>query len=360
MEGWKMIDKWKSAAPVNYDGLMQANLARVFGERDAERRIEAIRELYAEDAVLNEPHASAKGHAAISEAVSALLGSLPPDFVFRAAGSGCRPPRCRAPAVALRTAQRPRGCHRHGRRAFRGRSHPFPLRFSRSHWRLRRLFTEGVPMPKTGLDALLRPQDSILVLIDHQPYQFTNLNSHEPSMIINNVVGLAKTAKVFDVPTILTTVIEERGGYLIKGLQDVFPEQKPIDRTFINTWEDPKVVDIVKKSGRKQLVLAALYTEICLAMPAIQALGEGYDVFIVTDASGGVTLEAHDMAVRRMVAAGAVPITWMAVLGEWQRDWAREKTAAGVASVVLEHGGASGVALAWELQLLAGRAGAGV
>jgi nicotinamidase-related amidase len=103
-------------------------------------------------------------------------------------------------------------------------------------------------------------------------------------------------------------------------------------------------------------VLAALYTEICLAMPAIQALAEGYDVFIVTDASGGVSLEAHDMAVRRMVAAGAVPITWMAVLGEWQRDWARDETAAGV---VLEHGGASGVALAWELQLLAGRAKAG-
>ena len=88
-------------------------------------------------------------------------------------------------------------------------------------------------------------------------------------------------------------------------------------------------------------------------MPAIQALAEGYDVFIVTDASGGVSAEAHDMAVRRMVAAGAVPINWLAVLGEWQRDWAREKTAAGVASVVLEHGGASAAALAWELQLLA-------
>jgi nicotinamidase-related amidase len=206
--------------------------------------------------------------------------------------------------------------------------------------------------PKTGLDALLRPEDSILVLIDHQPYQFTNLNSHEPTMIVNNVIALAKLAKVFNVPTILSTVLEERGGYLIKGLQDVFPDQKPINRTFINAWEDPRVVDAVKKSGRKQLVLAALYTEICLAMPAIQALGDGYDVFIVTDASGGVSVEAHDMAVRRMVQAGAVPINWMAVLGEWQRDWARE-TAAGVAGVVLEHGGGSGVALAWEQQLLA-------
>jgi nicotinamidase-related amidase len=213
---------------------------------------------------------------------------------------------------------------------------------------------------KTGLDALLRPENSVLVLIDHQPYQFANLNSHEPTMIVNNVIGLAKTAKVFNVPTILTTVIEERGGYLIKGLQDVFPEQKPIDRTFINTWQDPKVVDIVKKTGRKQLVLAALWTEICLAMPAIQALGEGYDVFIVTDASGGVSAEAHDMAVRRMVAAGAVPITWLALLGEWQRDWAREKTAVALAGVLAEHGGASGVAFAWEMQFLAARAKAGV
>lgn len=208
-------------------------------------------------------------------------------------------------------------------------------------------------MPKTGLEALLRPEDSILVLIDHQPYQFANLNSHEPSTIVNNVVGLAKTAKLFNVPTLLTTVIAERGGHLIQGLQDVFPDQKPIDRTLINTWEDANVVKAVEKTGRKQLVLAALWTEICLAMPAIQALAEGYDVFIVTDASGGVTLEAHDMAVRRMVNAGAVPITWMAVMGEWQRDWAREKTAEGLGEIILAHGGASGIALAWELQLLA-------
>jgi len=92
---------------------------------------------------------------------------------------------------------------------------------------------------KTGLDGLLSPENSIVVLIDHQPYQFTNLNSHEPTLIINNVIGLAKTAKVYNVPTILTTVTEERGGYIIKGLQDVFPDQKPINRTFINTWEDP-------------------------------------------------------------------------------------------------------------------------
>lgn len=213
---------------------------------------------------------------------------------------------------------------------------------------------------KQGLKALLRPEDSVVVLIDHQPYQFANLHSHEPTMIINNVIGLAKAAKAFKVPTILSTVMEERGGYLIKGLLDVFPEQKPIDRTTINTWEDRRVVQAVEKTGRKQLILAALYTEICLAMPAIHALEEGYDVFIVTDASGGVSAEAHDMAVRRMVAAGCVPITWMAVASEWQRDWAREATAPGLANVVVEHGGGGGVAYNWEMQLLKSAAASGM
>src|SRR3954467_9629913 len=105
--------------------------------------------------------------------------------------------------------------------------------------------------PKNGLNALLTPRESVLILIDHQPFQFANLHSHEPTMIMNNVIGLAKTAKAFGVPTILSTVVEERGGFLLKGLQDVFPEQKPINRTFINTWEDRRVVEAVEKTGRK-------------------------------------------------------------------------------------------------------------
>jgi nicotinamidase-related amidase len=211
----------------------------------------------------------------------------------------------------------------------------------------------------TGLDALLSPDNCVVVLIDHQPFQFANLHSHEPTMVVNNVVGLAKAAKVFSVPTILTTVLEERGGLLIKALQDVFPEQKPINRTFINTWEDQRVVDAVKATGRKKVVMAALWTEICLAMPVIQALGEGWEVYIVTDASGGVSAEAHDMAVRRMVQAGAIPITWMAVMAELQRDWAREATSAALADVLGPHGGGTGVAFAWEMQLLASRPDAG-
>jgi nicotinamidase-related amidase len=206
--------------------------------------------------------------------------------------------------------------------------------------------------PHVGIEALLTPQNSVLLLIDHQPFQFANLHSHEPTLIVNNVVGLAKTAKVFQVPTILTTVLEERGGLLIKDVQDVFPDQKPINRSFINTWEDKRVVEAVKKTGRKKLVIASLWTEMCLAMPAIQAQGEGYDVYAVTDASGGVSVEAHDMAIRRMVQAGVTPVTWLAVFGEWQRDWARTETLGALAEVLIQHGGASGIAFAWEMQLL--------
>ena len=205
---------------------------------------------------------------------------------------------------------------------------------------------------KNGLEALLTPQTSVLVLIDHQPFQFANLHSHEPTMIVNNVVGLAKAAKGFSVPTILTTVTEERGGYLIKPVQDVFPNQKPINRTTLNAWEDARVVEAVKKTGRRQLIFAALWTEICLAYPVIHSLADGYDVFFVTDASGGTSREAHDVAVLRMIQAGATPTTWMGVMSEWQRDWAREATIPAVADVSVAHSGATGVAYLWEMQLL--------
>ena len=138
-----------------------------------------------------------------------------------------------------------------------------------------------------------------------------------------------------------------------KPLQDLFPEQKPIDRTWINTWEDKRVVDAVKKTGRRKIVMAALWTEVCLAMPAIQAAGEGFEVYAATDASGGVSVEAHEMGIRRMMMAGVVPMNWLAVASEWQRDWARQESAAVLGEMVLPHAGATGVSLAWELQLLA-------
>ena len=202
---------------------------------------------------------------------------------------------------------------------------------------------------KVGLDALLTPENCVVLLIDHQPSQLANVNSHDPTMVINNVTALAKVAKAFDVPTILTTIGAARGGEIFKQVQAVFPDQKPIDRSSINSWEDQRVVEAVKKTGRKKLVIAALWSEMCLAQPAIHAMGDGYEVFAVTDASGGVSPEAHDMAIRRLVAAGAQPITWLGMAGELQRDWARTERLGAVAQILFDHAGASGTVLAWEL-----------
>src|SRR5260370_20909619 len=123
---------------------------------------------------------------------------------------------------------------------------------------------------KIGLVALLTPENCVFLLIDHQPFQLANVNSHDPTIVIHNVTALAKTAKAYGIPTILTTVNGERGGKIFSQVQAVFPNQKPIDRTFINAWEDRRVVEAVKKTGRKKLVIAALWSEMCLAMPGIQ------------------------------------------------------------------------------------------
>jgi nicotinamidase-related amidase len=205
---------------------------------------------------------------------------------------------------------------------------------------------------RNGLSSLLRPEDSVVVLIDHQPYQLANLNSHDPHMAVNNAAGLAKAAKVFGVPTILTSVVEARGGKIFPQITNVFPDQEVIDRTFINTWEDKKVVDAVKATGRKQLIIAGLWTEICVAMPVIQALGEGWDVTVITDASGGTSVEAHQVAIQRMIAAGANMMTWLALAAEWQRDWARTETAGKMTDILIQHSAGSGIAYLWEQQLL--------
>jgi nicotinamidase-related amidase len=206
----------------------------------------------------------------------------------------------------------------------------------------------------TGINALLAPEECALLLIDHQGAQFANLHSHEPQLVVNNAVALAKTAKLFGIPTVLTTVVAARSGNIIGGIQSVFPDQQPIDRTSLNSWQDTRFTKAVEKTGRKKLVMAGLWTEVCVAMPAIQALGEGYDVYVVSDASGGVSAEAHAMAIERMAQAGVRPMTWVAVLCEWLRDWAtHQDKQAEMAGILIEHGGSSGAAFAWGNQLLA-------
>lgn len=197
-------------------------------------------------------------------------------------------------------------------------------------------------MNKSSLE-LLDPGNCTLALIDHEPQMFFGVQSTDRQTIINNVVGLAKAAKIFKVPTVLTTVsAKEFSGPLMPQIQAVFPDQKPIDRTTMNSWEDKNFVAAIKKTNRKKIVMAALWTEVCLAFPAISAIAAGYEVYIVVDASGGSTLEAHETAIRRMIHVGIVPMTWLQVLCEWQRDWARKETYPAVMKLLKEHAGAYG------------------
>jgi nicotinamidase-related amidase len=198
---------------------------------------------------------------------------------------------------------------------------------------------------------LLEPGNHALLLIDHQYLQLLTLRSHEASIVIGNATAVAKAAKIFKVPTLLTTAFAERQN-LIKEIQDVFPGQTPIDRSTLNTWEDQRVLNWVAQTGRKKLVMAGLWTEVCLQMPVLSALADGYEVYFLTDASGGASREAHDMAAQRMIQAGAIPTTAWSYVSELQRDWAREETAGAVTKLFEEHGGGFGQGLRWEWQLL--------
>lgn len=201
--------------------------------------------------------------------------------------------------------------------------------------------------------GLLTPQNCALILIDHQPQMAFGVSSIDRQALINNVVGLAKAAKIFHVPTILTTVAAKTfSGQIFPEIQEVFPETQPIDRTSMNSWDDQAFRAAVVKTGRKKLVIAALWTEVCLAMPAIEAMTDGYEVYAVTDASGGTSMEAHERAIQRIVQAGAVPMTWLQVLLEFQRDWARQETYDVVLDVAKQHAGAYGIGIRYAKSML--------
>ncbi|MEU5656468.1 hydrolase [Streptomyces sp. NPDC047737] len=195
---------------------------------------------------------------------------------------------------------------------------------------------------------LLTPDNCAVLFVDHQPQMFFGTGSGDRTSIINSTVGLAKSARVFDVPVVLSTVAAESfSGPLMPQLADVFPEQKIIDRSTMNAWEDTHFVEAVKATGRKKLVIAGLWTEVCVVLPTLSAISQGYEVYVVTDASGGVSPQAHEHAIQRMVQGGAIPVTWVQVLLELQRDWARAGTYVPVTEVVKEHGGAYGLGLVY-------------
>jgi nicotinamidase-related amidase len=196
----------------------------------------------------------------------------------------------------------------------------------------------------------LTRENSVLCLIDHQPWIAFPVRSITPEELINNVTGLAKAAQVLDVPTILTTINAESGPLrdpIFPSVAAVFPDQKPIDRQTTNAWMNPAFVAAVKATGRRKLILAGLWTEICVAHTALSALKDGYDVYFVADASGGVSPEAHMRACDRMIQAGARPTTRVGVLAEWVPD-NQDPVYARTYPLAMEHGGG----VAWGIQYI--------
>jgi nicotinamidase-related amidase len=193
-------------------------------------------------------------------------------------------------------------------------------------------------MVREGQD-LLTPGESVVALIDYQPRMLLAVGSHDRQTVLNNAVALAKTAKLFDVPVVLSTVAVKmsNGGGLQPEIQALFPDQDPIDRTTMNSWEDKKFRTAVTGYERKKIIIAGLWTQLCICFPTLDAIAEGYDVYVPTDACGDFSPEAHERAVQRAIQAGAVPMTTLQVMFEWQRDWARPETHDGCMEILKAH-----------------------
>ena len=184
-------------------------------------------------------------------------------------------------------------------------------------------------------DQLITPENSVLAVIDYQPSQIETVRSIDHDLLLRNIITTVKVAKLFGVPIVHSTINVANGqGPTLPGLAEELAEYPPIDRTAINSWEDEDFVRAVKATGRRKIVICALWTEACLAFPAIDMLAEGYEVYPVIDAVGGTSREAHDIAVERIVRAGAKPLSWVALACELQRDWNRTATSDGVSDIV--------------------------
>ena len=191
--------------------------------------------------------------------------------------------------------------------------------------------------------GLLTPDNCAVIFIDHQPQMFFGVGNIDRQMLMNNLMVLAKAAKIFRVPVILTAVrSKEFTENIVADLVDLFPSESPIERTGMNAWDNPQFLAAVKNTGRKNLIVSALWSEVCLTMPALQALTDGYSVYAAEDASGGTSAIAHNAAIRRIEQAGAVSVTALQVLLEFQRDWARGEHCDEIIAVLKDHCSAYG------------------
>jgi nicotinamidase-related amidase len=186
-------------------------------------------------------------------------------------------------------------------------------------------------------DHLITPQNAALILIDYQPEQFGAVRSMDRELLLKNIVSTVKIAKTFRLPIVHSTVNVASGRVktTVPELNALLQQNPPIDRTTLNSWEDPGFLAAVRAAGRRKLILCALWTEICMAFPALDALREGYDVYPVVDAIGGTSVEAHRAGLERVTQAGGRPISWVSLACELQRDWARGDTVPAVVQIVL-------------------------
>ncbi|MDH2327222.1 hydrolase [Cereibacter sp. SYSU M97828] len=209
-----------------------------------------------------------------------------------------------------------------------------------------------------GKLELLSPSNSQLIFIDHQPQMAFGVQSIDRQTLKNNTVGLAKAARAFGIPTTITTVeTDSFSGKTYPELLDVFPDAPLLERTSMNSWDDRKVRDALGANGRKKIVVSGLWTEVCNTSFALSALEDtDYEIYMVADASGGTSKEAHDLAMTRMTQVGVIPVTWQQVMLEWQRDWAKRDTYGAVMDVVREHSGAYGMGVDYAYTMVHGAA----
>ena len=186
--------------------------------------------------------------------------------------------------------------------------------------------------------CLLTPRESVVALVDYQPHMLFAVGSRAREQVLNNAVVLAKAAQLFDVPVVLTTIAAKPfSGDFLPEIQAVFPDQAPIARTTMNSWEDENFRAAVTTYGRTKIIIAGLWTGLCVCFPSIDAISEGYEVHVPADACGDISIEAHERAIQRAIQAGVVPMTALQVMFEWQRDWARAETYDGCIEILKLH-----------------------
>lgn len=211
--------------------------------------------------------------------------------------------------------------------------------------------------PALSEKGLLTPNNCVLTMVDLQPQMLFGVGNFDRQNVINMNVVMGKAARIFDVPVVLSTVeTKSFSGNMWPQVKTLFPELMPIERSTMNSWDDQNFVAAVQRTGRKKIVLAGLWTETCVALLTVQAIHDGYEVYVVEDCCGDISQLAHENAMKRVIQAGAKPVTALSVMLEWQRDWAIRETYDAVMEVVKSHYGAYGMGVEYAYTMVHGAA----